>query len=212
MLELPEPEGFEASKEGILARAGRLLRRPFASLPSRIITSVFAAALFTSLAVTWISTQSTESFLRDKIDEKFPAILRSASERLDLWYSQREIDIQTFASSATAVENVGRLARGSGAAQRARGRRELEREAFRPSRWAAKILRPRHRGSALDPPHLQSPTPPGRRVPSLDLRARGRRPGRARPHHVLSPEPSAFRAGASSTSASTTPASSLRRS
>jgi diguanylate cyclase (GGDEF)-like protein len=88
---------------------GSSLRRPFASLPSRIIVSVFAAALVTSLVVAWISTRSIESFLRAKIDQKFPAILHSTSERLDLWYSQRELDLETFASSATVVQNVWRL-------------------------------------------------------------------------------------------------------
>jgi diguanylate cyclase (GGDEF)-like protein len=91
---------------------GSALRRPFASLPSRFIVSVFAAALVTSLAVTWISTRSIESFLRAKIDQKFPAILLSTSERLDLWYSQRELDLGTFASSATVMENLGRLPAG----------------------------------------------------------------------------------------------------
>jgi len=88
---------------------GSALRRPFASLPSRIILSVFAAALVTSLMVAWISTRSIESFLRGKIDQKFPIILQSTSERLDRWYSQRELDLATFASSATVVENVERL-------------------------------------------------------------------------------------------------------
>jgi len=99
---------------------GSALRRPFASLPSRIILSVFAAALVTSLVVAWISTRSIESFLRAKIDEKFPIILQNTSERLDLWYSQRELDLGTFAGSATVVENVKRLLGQSRAASPAR--------------------------------------------------------------------------------------------
>lgn len=86
-----------------------VLRRPGESLPSRIIVSVFAAALVTSIAVTWISTRSIESFLREQIDEKYPDILRSTSERLDLWYSQRQLEIETFARSATVVENLVQL-------------------------------------------------------------------------------------------------------
>ncbi len=96
------------------------LRRPAESLPSRIIVSVFAAALVTSLAVTWISTRSIESFLREKIDEKYPDILRTTSERLDLWYSQRELEIETFARSATVVENLGRLTGNKSGRSRAR--------------------------------------------------------------------------------------------
>ncbi len=86
----------------------RRLRRPFASLPSRIITSVFAAALVTSLVVTWTSTRSIGSFLRSKMDQQFPAILRSTSERLSLWYSQRELELETFARSDTVVEGLAR--------------------------------------------------------------------------------------------------------
>ena len=82
------------------------LQRPFKSLPSRIIMSVFAAALVTSLMVTWISTRSIESFLRAKIDQKFPAMLWSAGQRLDLWYSQRELDLATFARSDTVVDSL----------------------------------------------------------------------------------------------------------
>ena len=42
--------------------------------------------------------------MRRKIDQKFPAILRGAAGRLELWFSQREFDVQTFARSATTVE------------------------------------------------------------------------------------------------------------
>ena len=41
----------------------------FASLPSRIMFSVFAAALLTGVAVAWVSTQSTEAFLRQDMDD-----------------------------------------------------------------------------------------------------------------------------------------------
>jgi len=81
-------------------------RSPFKSLPARIITSVFAAALVTSLCVTWISTRSIESFLRAKIDQKFPTVLWGAGERLDLWYAQREVDLATFARSGTMVDSL----------------------------------------------------------------------------------------------------------
>jgi diguanylate cyclase (GGDEF)-like protein len=81
-------------------------RRPFASLPSRIITSVFAAALVTSFAVAYTATQSTEVFLRQKIDERFPAVLGRTASRLDEWYAQRELDMATFARSDTVSDSV----------------------------------------------------------------------------------------------------------
>ncbi len=111
-----EGELYESRWRGLR----ELLRRPFQSLPARIITSVFAAALVTSLCVTWISTRSIESFLLAKIDQKFPAILWGAGERLDLWYAQRELDLATFARSHTMVDSL----RGKAASTKS-ARREL---------------------------------------------------------------------------------------
>ena len=82
------------------------VRRPFESLPSRIIVSVFAAALVTSGLVTWISTESTETFLRSKIDERFPAVLEQARQRVEAWYEQRQLEIDTFARSETVVASL----------------------------------------------------------------------------------------------------------
>ncbi len=110
-----------------LARPLRVLGLPFASLPARIITSVFAAALVASLAVTWIATRTTEGYLREKIDQKFPAILRSAGDRLDLWYAQREMDVETFARSGILIENTAVLASRSSRGDRHSARRELGR-------------------------------------------------------------------------------------
>jgi len=89
-----------------LERIRALLGRPLRSLSSRILFSVFAAALVSSLVVTWVSTSTIESFLRAKIDRNFPAILRDNEERLLRWYSQCEVDLETFARSATVVDAV----------------------------------------------------------------------------------------------------------
>jgi diguanylate cyclase (GGDEF)-like protein len=88
---------------------GALTRR-FESLAARIVLATFAATLVTSLVVTWTSMQSTEGFLREKIDQKFPAILRSANERLEIGYSQRQLEVETFARSATVMESFAHLA------------------------------------------------------------------------------------------------------
>ena len=80
----------------------------FASLPTRIIVSVFSTAVVTGIAVTLISTSSTETFLRSKIDARFPEMLRSVSLDLDQWYARREIDIATFASSDTLAASLQR--------------------------------------------------------------------------------------------------------
>jgi len=109
----------------VLERLKNSWGRSLQSLPTRMILSVSAAALVATLAVAWISTSTIESFLREKIDQKFPSILRSTGGRLDLWYSQRQLDISTFARSSTVVENIGRLAAGQSAARRERAEHEL---------------------------------------------------------------------------------------
>jgi diguanylate cyclase (GGDEF)-like protein len=80
--------------------------RPFQSLPSRIIASVFAAALVTSALVTWVSTQSTEVFLRSKINDRFPTRLDQVAGELHDWYEQRRIDIETFARSDSLTRGL----------------------------------------------------------------------------------------------------------
>jgi diguanylate cyclase (GGDEF)-like protein len=87
-----------------------ILARPFASLPSRIVMSVFAATLVTSLIVTWISTRSIGSFMHREIDRKFPAVLHEISDRLGEWYSQRELDIEAFGQNRIVVDGVAELA------------------------------------------------------------------------------------------------------
>ena len=83
-----------------------LLGRPFANLPAKIITVIFATTLVTSIAVAYIATQSTEAFLRQKIDERFPVVLDRTRDRLEEWYAQRELDLETFARSNIVVRGV----------------------------------------------------------------------------------------------------------
>ena len=91
----------DAGEAKWIGRLGSALRLRFASLPTRIIVLVFAAALVTGIAVTAISMGSTEAFLRSKIEQRFPALLHAVADRIDEWYTQREVDIATFASSDT---------------------------------------------------------------------------------------------------------------
>jgi len=91
------------------ARLGALLSQPFRSLPARIVTSVFSATLVTSLVVSWISTHSIESFLREKMDGNFPTLLHATSQRIDLYYAQRQLDVEIFARSAVVAANSARL-------------------------------------------------------------------------------------------------------
>jgi diguanylate cyclase (GGDEF)-like protein len=102
------------------------LQLPFASLPSRIVTSVFLATLLTSLIVTWVSTRSIGSFLRGEIDHKFPAVLLAADSRLEDWYAQRLIDVETFANSGVVVGSFAHLGDEPRSRRGARARHELQ--------------------------------------------------------------------------------------
>ena len=99
---------------------------PFHSLPARISLIVFGATLITSLIVTAISVNSTDSFLRGKIEQKFPAILEASGQNLDLWYEQRILEIGVFATSATLAENLTLLDPASPADQRERAYSEVQ--------------------------------------------------------------------------------------
>jgi diguanylate cyclase (GGDEF)-like protein len=107
-----------ANRSGRVGLLRSLARRPFASLPSRIITSVFSAALVTSGAVTWTATSATEVFLRRQISQRFPAALERLDERLEAWYAQRERDLDTFSRSETVASGLRAGDRARGEARR----------------------------------------------------------------------------------------------
>jgi len=92
---------------------------PSRSLPARLSLFALAATLFASLTVTAISVQSIDSFLRDEIEQSFPAALRTASSQLDLWYQQRQLDVGVFAKSDILLQNVSRLVASGRASARA---------------------------------------------------------------------------------------------
>ena len=105
------PENPARDGNGVLKqRLESLLRRPFASLPSRIVMSVMLALLVTSLVVTWVSSRSIGSFLRSEIDQKFPAVLLETGDRLERWYAQREAELAIFGQSRVVQENFALLA------------------------------------------------------------------------------------------------------
>ena len=99
---------------------------PVRSLPARISFIVFGATLFTSLVVTGISVRSIDRFLRGKIEQTFPATLESTSQRLELWYDQRLLELGVFASSRILGENLPSMAPGSKNARATRAAQEIE--------------------------------------------------------------------------------------
>ena len=109
-----------------LGALGTRVFERFQSLPTRITFFVFAVTLLTSLAVTAFSMQSISAFLREGMDQRFPASLDATAQRIDLWYDQRVLEIDVFSSSVILVENVPALAKRSASSRRARGQREVE--------------------------------------------------------------------------------------
>jgi diguanylate cyclase (GGDEF)-like protein len=88
------------------------LARPFATLPSRIVTAVFLATLGTCLILTWISLRTIGSFFHREIDRKYPALLVESRDRLEAWYAQRELDLETFGESRVLFEGLADLRAG----------------------------------------------------------------------------------------------------
>ncbi len=100
-------------------------RKPLQSLASRVTFLAFSATLVTSLVITMVSTQSLHNFLREKIDEKFPAVLSGVAERLDIWYGQRKLDLVTFARSPIVAANYPNLKLGRSTKSGRRARSEV---------------------------------------------------------------------------------------
>ena len=86
------------------------------SLPTRIVVAVFSAAVVTGIAVSVISIGSTQRFLREKMDGRFPELLHWAASEIDQWYEQRELDVATFAASDALASRLapGRIAEARG--------------------------------------------------------------------------------------------------
>lgn len=91
-----------------------LRRRLFASLASRIGFFVFAATLASALAVAFTSALAVRAFLRDRVQDRIPEAAARARDQLELWYTQRALDVEVFSHS----EIIGDLARGDRAQSR----------------------------------------------------------------------------------------------
>ena len=96
----------------------RVWRRPIQSLPTRIGFFVLATTLCTSLAVTGIAVRLIDSFLRQTIEESFPAILERTAADLEFWYENRERDLQTFAESEVLERQLPELSDSTDSATR----------------------------------------------------------------------------------------------
>ena len=97
------------------------------SLAARVSFFVFAATLFSALAVSWTSAYALRAFLRSKVEQKIPATVEQVRDRLDLWYAQRSLDVQVFARSAIVVDGLTAIARAGAGSTASKERAELER-------------------------------------------------------------------------------------
>ena len=104
----------------------KLLRRPSESLTARMIVLVFTATVLTALLVTWASIQSIHGFLSGQINERFPALLQSTEQRVDLWYAQVRLDVDTFVRSSTVEANLDSLGKSASGEEAKRAREEVE--------------------------------------------------------------------------------------
>ena len=81
----------------------------FRGIALRFSLIVGIATLLATLVVSGTSLYTIESILGQKAEQKFDEALWGASERLDLFYGQRTLDLQTFAQSSVVTDNVARL-------------------------------------------------------------------------------------------------------
>jgi len=89
-------------------------RRSLQSLPSRFVGALLLAVLSTSLAVTWLSIEATESFLHEKVEQKFAAVLAATGQRIELWHAERELELDTLSRSNALAGTLTQLRPGTG--------------------------------------------------------------------------------------------------
>ena len=90
-------------------RAKDPMNNPLRSLAGRITLLVITATVMSSLTVSWISVQSLDGFLRQKVAQRFPQVASQISHELDQWYTLRAREIEVFADSVILTESTPRL-------------------------------------------------------------------------------------------------------
>ncbi|HME72948.1 MAG TPA: HAMP domain-containing protein, partial [Myxococcota bacterium] len=96
------PEPFAASR-----------RQPLNSLATKIIFFVFLSTFLTALVVSWISIESTHRFLREAIDQRYPALLQRSASRVEAWLSAAQADVEARAGAPALRAIVGSLRSGA---------------------------------------------------------------------------------------------------
>jgi diguanylate cyclase (GGDEF)-like protein len=96
------PEPFAAAR-----------RQPLNSLATKIIFFVFLSTFLTALVVSWISIESTHRFLREAIDQRFPAVLQRSASRVEAWLSAAHSDVEARAGAPALRAIAGPLRNGA---------------------------------------------------------------------------------------------------
>ncbi|MCG8588184.1 MAG: diguanylate cyclase [Proteobacteria bacterium] len=96
----------------------QLRKQPLNSLSTKIIFFVFLSTFLTALVVSWISIQSTHTYLRGQIDESFPPLLARSSQGLQDW-----VEMAGQAATVWSVDSRIREALRRPPARRTPGRR-----------------------------------------------------------------------------------------
>ncbi|MBI4719729.1 MAG: hypothetical protein HY770_00535, partial [Chitinivibrionia bacterium] len=81
----------------------RYIRKSFSA---KIITLVVVNVIITSLVIGLVTMRSTETFLKEKISEKFPSILVNTKGKVDLWYYNTSIDFGVLARSPSFARQI----------------------------------------------------------------------------------------------------------
>jgi diguanylate cyclase (GGDEF)-like protein len=100
------------------------MNNPLRNLAGRIILLVFAATVVSALTVSWISVQSLDGFLRQKVDQRFPEVASRIARELDQWYTLRTRELEVFAGSKILEEALPRLEKAGRRSSRAHAEAE----------------------------------------------------------------------------------------
>jgi diguanylate cyclase (GGDEF)-like protein len=85
-------------------------RQPLDSLATKIILFVFVSTFATALVVSWVSIQSTHSYLSSRLDSQFPASLSRSRDEISAWFELNLGEVRDMAIHAE-YPSVKRLAR-----------------------------------------------------------------------------------------------------
>jgi diguanylate cyclase (GGDEF)-like protein len=92
-------------------------RQTLNSLATKIIFFAFLATFLTALVVSWISIEATHRFLREAIDQRFPALLQRSSGRVEAWLASAQSDVEARAGAPALRSVVSSLRSGSDGAE-----------------------------------------------------------------------------------------------